>query len=174
MDLNVFRPLLIVLIGSGLGGCAYLPTWPMISIVRVRKATPATPVAPAQSVAVSGAVQKTDGFHFPMAPWRQTVEAPQQTHVAESAVVDKPVAQVPVKRKSDRVAESFARGVESMKTGNDAGAVIAFVETVQLDPGYTEAWERLAILYERAGDTANALDAFKRSKAGNSKSRGPR
>lgn len=173
MDLNVIRLLLIGLIGSALGGCAYLPTWPMITIVRVRQAKPVAQVKP---VAASGVVQKVAGFHISKMPWPRAVEAPQpeQAHVADSAVVGNPVAKAPEKMKSDRVAESFARGVALMKAGNHAAAVTALVETVQLDPVHTEAWERLAILYECAGDAANALDAFKRSKAGDSKSRHPR
>ena len=65
---------------------------------------------------------------------------------------------------SSRVAEAFSRGEFCMNTGKDDEAVAAFQEAVKIDPSFTEAWQRLAIIYEKKGDTKKAIEAFRRSK----------
>jgi Flp pilus assembly protein TadD len=70
-------------------------------------------------------------------------------------------------KKSDdasRVAEAFSKGEFCMSAGNDDEAIKAFQEVVRLDPTFSEAWQRLAALYEKKGDSKKALDAFRRSK----------
>lgn len=64
----------------------------------------------------------------------------------------------------DRVADAYSRGTFCMQAGNDAEAITAFEEAVKLDPSFTEAWQNLAMLYEKLGDEKKALEAFKRSK----------
>jgi tetratricopeptide (TPR) repeat protein len=66
--------------------------------------------------------------------------------------------------KVEMVADAFTRGQFCMKAGKDAEAIGAFEETVKLDPNFSEAWQNLAILYEKKGDAKKAIDAFKRSK----------
>ncbi len=83
-----------------------------------------------------------------------------------SAIVKTPavVPNLPADDKVERIADAFTRAQFCMKAGKDAEAIIAFEETVKLDPSFTEAWQNLAILYEKNGDTKKAIDAFKRSK----------
>ena len=51
-----------------------------------------------------------------------------------------------------------------MTTGKDDEAIAAFQEAVKIDPTFTDAWQRLAMLYEKKGDNKRAIDAFRRSK----------
>jgi tetratricopeptide (TPR) repeat protein len=70
-------------------------------------------------------------------------------------------------REGDRIAktaEAFSRGEFCMNAGNDDEAIAAFQEVVKTDPSFTEAWQRLAALYEKKGDNQKAMEAFKRSK----------
>ena len=67
----------------------------------------------------------------------------------------------------DRVeaeAEAFTRGKFAMTDGHDEEAIAAFEETVHIDPTHQEAWQHLAVLYEKAGSGKKAVDAFRRSK----------
>ena len=62
------------------------------------------------------------------------------------------------------VAEAYSRGTFAMQAGQNAEAVAALEQTVKLDPDFTDAWGKLAILYQKTGNTAKATDAFKRAK----------
>ena len=62
------------------------------------------------------------------------------------------------------IAESYSRGTFAMQAGQNAEAVAAFEQTVKLDPEFTDAWGKLAILYQKSGNTAKATDAFKKAK----------
>ena len=67
----------------------------------------------------------------------------------------------------DRVeaeAEAFTRGKFAMADGHDEEAIAAFEETVHIDPTHQEAWQHLAVLYEKTGSGKKAVDAFRRSK----------
>lgn len=64
----------------------------------------------------------------------------------------------------ERVAEAFSRGQFCMQAGKDAEAIAAFEEAVKIDPGFTEAWHHLAILYAKVGQEKKALDAFHRAR----------
>lgn len=61
-----------------------------------------------------------------------------------------------------------------MEAGKDAEAITAFQETVKIDPGFTEAWQHLAILYAKVGQEKKSLDAYHRAKKWRSTSRNPR
>jgi tetratricopeptide (TPR) repeat protein len=61
-------------------------------------------------------------------------------------------------------AEAFTRGKFAMADGNDEEAIGAFEQTVQFDPTHQEAWENLAVLYEKAGSEKKAVEAFRKSK----------
>jgi hypothetical protein len=65
---------------------------------------------------------------------------------------------------ADQTADSYTRGSFAMQTGQDAEAIQAFEETVKLDPDFTDAWGKLAILYKRNGDSNKATEAFKKAK----------
>ena len=64
----------------------------------------------------------------------------------------------------DGVAEAYSRGTFAMQAGQNAEAIAALEQTVKLDPDFTDAWGKLAILYQKTGNSAKATDAFKRAK----------
>ena len=65
---------------------------------------------------------------------------------------------------SENVADAYTRGTFAMQAGQNAEAVSAFEEAVKLDPDFTDAWGKLAILYQKDGNVAKATDAFKKAK----------
>jgi tetratricopeptide (TPR) repeat protein len=67
-------------------------------------------------------------------------------------------------KKNELVADAFSRGQFCMKAGKDQDAIAAFEEAVRLDPNLHDAWQCLAILYEKTGEEKKALEAFRRSK----------
>jgi len=64
----------------------------------------------------------------------------------------------------EKVAEAYSRGVFCLETDRNAEAVAAFEEAVKLDPTFSDAWENLAVTYEKMGDSKKALEAFKKAK----------
>jgi tetratricopeptide (TPR) repeat protein len=72
--------------------------------------------------------------------------------------------ELPSSNKVELVADAYTRGQFCMKTGKDEEAIAAFEETVKLDPGFTDAWQSLAMLYEKTGQEKKALEAFRKSK----------
>lgn len=64
----------------------------------------------------------------------------------------------------DGVSDSYSRGTFAMQAGQTGEAIAAFEQTVKLDPDFTDAWGKLAILYQKTGDSAKATDAFKKAK----------
>ena len=65
---------------------------------------------------------------------------------------------------TDRVAEAFSRGQFCMQAGKDAEAIAAFEQAVKIDPSFIEAWQHLAILYEKTGQEKKALDALRKAR----------
>lgn len=65
---------------------------------------------------------------------------------------------------SDKVAEAYSRGTFAMQAGQGAEAIKALEETVKLDPDFTDAWGKLAILYQKDGESLKATEAFKKAK----------
>lgn len=65
---------------------------------------------------------------------------------------------------TERVAEAYSRGEFCLGAGKDDEALAAFEEAVKIDPTFTEAWQHLAMLYEKKGDAKKAMVAFKRAK----------
>ncbi len=78
-----------------------------------------------------------------------------------SAVIE---PELPGNSTADRVAEAFSRGQFCMQAGKDAEAIAAFEQAVKLDPSFTEAWQHLAILYEKTGQEKKALEAFRKAR----------
>ena len=64
----------------------------------------------------------------------------------------------------DGVADAYSRGTFAMQAGQNAEAIAALEQTVKLDPDFTDAWGKLAILYQKTGNSAKATDAFKKAK----------
>ena len=64
----------------------------------------------------------------------------------------------------ERVAEAYSRGEFCMGAGKDKEATQAYEEAVKIDPTFSEAWQKLALLYEKQGDKKKALSAFRQAK----------
>jgi tetratricopeptide (TPR) repeat protein len=64
----------------------------------------------------------------------------------------------------EKVGEAYSRGIFCLRTGSDAEGILAFEEAVKLDPTFTDAWESLALLYEKVGEPEKSLEAFKKAK----------
>ena len=79
-----------------------------------------------------------------------------------SAVIVEP--ELPGNSTMERVAEAFSRGQFCMQAGKDAEAIAAFEEAVKIDPSFNEAWQHLAILYEKTGQEKKALEAFRHAR----------
>jgi hypothetical protein len=74
-------------------------------------------------------------------------------------------ASVPTNSKvADRVADAYTKGSFAMQAGQSAEATKAFEEVVKLDPEFTDAWGKLALLYQKDGDSSKATEAFKKAK----------
>lgn len=65
---------------------------------------------------------------------------------------------------AESVADAYTRGTFAMQAGQNAEAITALEEAVKLDPDFTDAWGKLAILYQKEGQSAKATDAFKKAK----------
>jgi hypothetical protein len=65
---------------------------------------------------------------------------------------------------AESVADAYTRGTFAMQAGQNAEAITALEEAVKLDPDFTDAWGKLAILYQKDGQSAKATDAFKKAK----------
>ena len=77
------------------------------------------------------------------------------------AAVEPPL---PVNTTVERTGEAYTRGEFFMQTGKTDEAITAFEEAVRIDPGFSEAWQQLAMLYEKKGNSKKAMDAFRRAK----------
>jgi Flp pilus assembly protein TadD len=64
----------------------------------------------------------------------------------------------------ERVGDAYSRGMFCLQAGRDTEAIEAFQEVVKLDPGFTDAWHNLAMLYEKTGQEKKAIEAFKKAK----------
>jgi len=62
------------------------------------------------------------------------------------------------------VAEAFTRGNTAMEQGHTADAISAFQQAVQIDPKFGEAWQKLAMAFEKAGKPDKAKEAYRHSK----------
>ena len=93
--------------------------------------------------------------------------APEAVALAHTGNVNVPPVEPELPIMEDRVeaeAEAFTRGKFAMADGNDEEAIAAFEETVRIDPTHQEAWQNLAVLYEKTGLGKKAVAAFRRSK----------
>jgi tetratricopeptide (TPR) repeat protein len=87
--------------------------------------------------------------------------APVLTHGPSGPVVE---PDLPGNSTVERVAEAYSRGEFCLGVGKDDEAIAAFEEAVKIDPVFTEAWQQLAMLYEKKGEAKKAIEAFRRSK----------
>ena len=93
--------------------------------------------------------------------------APEPVALARTGNVHVPPVEPELPIMEDRIeaeAEAFTRGKFAMADGKDEEAIAAFEETVRIDPTHQEAWQNLAVLYEKTGSGKKAVAAFRRSK----------
>ena len=64
----------------------------------------------------------------------------------------------------EEVADAYSRGTFAMQAGQHEEAIAALEKTVKLDPDFTDAWGKLAILYQKTGASGKATEAFKKAK----------
>lgn len=62
------------------------------------------------------------------------------------------------------VAEAYTRGTVALEQGENDAAISAFQQAVQIDPKFGEAWQKLAMAYEKAGKSDKAREAYRNSK----------
>lgn len=62
------------------------------------------------------------------------------------------------------VAEAYTRGNIALEQGHAADAITAFQQAVQFDPSFSEAWQKLAMAFEKAGKPDKAKEAYRHSK----------
>lgn len=99
----------------------------------------------------------------------QLIRMPEAARIAKSGVggTALPFVEPELPMMDDRIeaeAEAFTRGKFAMDDGQDEEAITALEETVHIDPAHQEAWQLLAVLYEKMGSSKKAVAAFRRSK----------
>jgi Tfp pilus assembly protein PilF len=65
---------------------------------------------------------------------------------------------------TERAADFDSRGNFAMQAGQTNEAIAAFEHALKLAPGFTDSWGKLAFLYLKQGNSAKAIDAFKKAK----------
>jgi tetratricopeptide (TPR) repeat protein len=93
--------------------------------------------------------------------------APGAAPASAGPVANVPAVEPPMPERDivvEKVGEAYSRGMFLLQTERDADAIAAFEEAVQIDPTFTDAWEKLAVLYEKGGDSKKALECFKKAK----------
>ena len=124
------------------GGCVHTPPGTSVEIALAKKAQLIRLPTVATAVAVAGTGTGVGTVHVP------PVEP--ELPVMEDRI--------------EAEAEAFTRGKFAMADGKDEEAIAAFEETVRIDPSHQEAWQSLAVLYEKTGSGKKAVEAFRRSK----------
>jgi len=114
-----------------------------------------THVPPGQSLGVAMA-KKPELVRLPATPAPSPSAVAQQDRSASAGMKEGDTLA--------HVAEAFSRGQFCMNAGKDDEAIAAFQEVVKLNPGFSEAWQNLAALYEKKGDNKKAIEAFRRAK----------
>lgn len=127
-----------VAIALALTGCVHTPPGTSVEIALAKKAALVRLPLPTQTtVSPMGAGAKVPAVEPPLPEGGATVE---------------------------RVGDAYSRGMFCLQAGRDTEAIEAFQEVVKLDPGFTDAWHNLAVLYEKTGQEKKAIEAFKRAK----------
>ena len=125
----------------------------------------------AAAVLASGCVHTAPGtsVEIALAKKAQLIRTPEAERIAKSGGwgTPQPIMEPELPMMDDRVeagGEAFTRGKFAMEDGKDEEAIAAFEETVHIDPTHQEAWQYLAVLYEKTGSSKKAVAAFRRSK----------
>ena len=124
-----------------------------------------THVAPGKSASAALADRAQPAPADVTAPGSMPVVAGAQGQLPNESLPPLPSGDVKIPSGSGAgVADAYSRGTFAMQAGQNAEAIAAFEQTVKLDPDFTDAWGKLAILYQKTGNTAKATDAFKKAK----------
>ncbi len=92
---------------------------------------------------------------------------PAQPLATPGAVANVPAVEPPMPEKdltTEKVAEAYSRGIFCLQAEREDEALASFEEVVKIDPTFTDAWEKIASIYEKRGDSKKALEAFKKAK----------
>lgn len=65
---------------------------------------------------------------------------------------------------TETIADYFTLGNLMMQQENYPDAIKAYENAVKLDPGFSDAWNHLAICYQNSGQNGKAIEAFKKYK----------
>ena len=65
----------------------------------------------------------------------------------------------------EKVADSFNLGNLCLAQGQYEQAIAAYQAALKVNPNFAEAWSRLAVAYQNAGEEKKALEAYRKSKA---------
>ena len=63
------------------------------------------------------------------------------------------------------VADAYSRGRDALEAGNNSEAINYLKQAVQSDPQFSDAWQQLAVAYEKDGQSAKAKEAYQHSKS---------
>lgn len=126
----------------------------------------------AASLALGGCVHTPPGtsVEVALAKKAELVRLPLPTQVSVGAMGPSgnvPAVEPPLPEGSavvEKVADAYSRGMFCMEAGRSEEAIAAFEEVVQLDPQFTDAWNNLALLYEKTGQEKKAIEAFRKAK----------
>jgi tetratricopeptide (TPR) repeat protein len=131
--------------GLLLPGCAYI-----------------THVPPGQSLSVALA-KKAELVALPApTPQAQPVTVAEADLPADTLQVP-PTAMTPVPE-TEEVADAYTLGNLCLQQGRYTDAIAAYEKAVQRDPSFADAWNKLALAYEDAGQDDKAMEAFKKYK----------
>ena len=126
-----------------------------------------THVAPGQS-ARKALAERNAPPPAPDQPVVLPVPATPGAPLAGQPLPDFPAGPVPALPESNdtanKVADAFTRGTFAMQAGQNAEAITAFEEAVKLDPNFSDAWTKLALLYQKTGSSEKAAAAYKKAK----------
>jgi tetratricopeptide (TPR) repeat protein len=131
-------------LGILLTGCAYIKHVP-----------------PGQSLSAAMA-KKAELVSLPTPPPLVQPE-PAPVIVQTDALQVPPTALTPVPE-TEAVADAYTLGNLCLQQGRYDAAITAYENAVKLDPTFADAWNKLAIAYQDAGQDDKAMDAFKKYK----------
>ena len=127
-------------------------------------------VPPGQSVAFAMA-KRPEVVALPPEPQPTPAPAPRSALQPVANNIPDPQLTLPAQAtgETDKAADSFALGNFCLAQGRNAEAIAAYETTVKLNPNFPDAWSKLAIAYQNAGDDKKALEAFKKSRMASAK-----
>jgi tetratricopeptide (TPR) repeat protein len=127
--------------GLALGGCVHTPPGTSVEVALAKRAELVRLATAHQSPQAGGNFSPRSHVWVP----------PVEPLLPESDLID-------------RVTEATSRADFLLQTGNEPEAIAAYEEAVQIGPNLAGAWQALADLYEKQGNTTKATEAARRAK----------